>query len=162
MLKTQPQRVMNENITIRKYASADKEYVINLFRLNTPKYFAASEEEDLVYYLSHHIENHYVVACGDKLWGCGGFTLSDDLSTGKISWDIFHPDHQGKGLGSILTKYRIEKIQEHKTIKSISVRTSQVAFKFYERFGFNLKETIKDYWAEGFDLYRMEYMIKGK
>ena len=78
-------------------------------------------------------------------------------TTGKISWDILHPQYQGKSLGSQLLKYRIEKIKVIDSIQKITVRTSQLAYKFYEKQGFELDEVKEDYWAKGFDLYRMEY-----
>ena len=46
-----------------------------------------------------------------------------------------------------------------KTVSIIEVRTSQFADKFYEQFGFVTKEVINDYWAKGFDLYRMDQTI---
>ncbi|MDQ3191018.1 MAG: GNAT family N-acetyltransferase, partial [Bacteroidota bacterium] len=74
------------------------------------------------------------------------------------SWDILDPNYQNKGLGSLLLKFRIEKLKEFKSLKRITVRTSQFAYKFYEKNGFELKEIIKDYWAIGFDLYNMNYL----
>jgi ribosomal protein S18 acetylase RimI-like enzyme len=150
---------MIEAISIRKYLPRDREGVMNLLRLNTPRYFSPSEEEDLIYYLDNHAENYYVMEYGNDILGCGGVNFSEDLTVGKISWDIFHPEHQGKGLGSMLTKYRIEQLKTYDTVKIISVRTSQLVYKFYEKFGFELKEIVKDYWAEGFDLYRMEFTV---
>jgi ribosomal protein S18 acetylase RimI-like enzyme len=147
-------------MTIRPYSAADKENVLHLLRLNTPRYFAPSEEGDLVHYLDHHAQHYFVVESEGTLLGCGGFNFSDDHTVGKISWDIFHPDHQGKGLGSALTRYRIEKLKEYDSVRIISVRTSQVAYQFYEKFGFRLQEVVKDYWAEGFDLYRMEFPVE--
>jgi ribosomal protein S18 acetylase RimI-like enzyme len=147
-------------MTIRPYSAADKENVLHLLRLNTPQYFAPSEEADLVYYLENHADNYLVVEADGALLGCGGFNFSDDRNVGKISWDIFHPDHQGKGLGSALTRYRIERLKEYDSVRVISVRTSQVAYQFYEKFGFRLREVVKDYWAEGFDLYRMEFPVE--
>ncbi|HEU4496484.1 MAG TPA: hypothetical protein VFR70_05495, partial [Flavobacterium sp.] len=46
--------------------------------------------------------------------------------------------------------------KEIKAIEKISVRTSQLVYPFYAKFGLELKETIKDYWGAGFDLYRLE------
>ena len=43
------------------------------------------------------------------------------------------------------------------SVGKITVRSSQVAYKFYEKQGFVLNEIKKNYWAEGFDMYSMEY-----
>jgi ribosomal protein S18 acetylase RimI-like enzyme len=147
---------MKEQTVIRLYSPADKEQVLQLFRLNTPKYFDASEEQYLLYYLDYEAEQHYVTEQQGKIVGCGGYAFSEDGHTGKICWDFFHPDQQGKGLGKILVEFRIAKMKENKEVKTISVRTSQMAFRFYGKLGFELKEVVKDHWAEGFDLYRME------
>jgi len=148
---------MTKDINIREYKKSDKESVLNLLRLNTPQYFSHDEEKDLIRYLDNEIENYYVITCENRIAGCGGFNFSGDPTTGRISWDIFHPEFQGKGLGTYLLKYRIEKLKNYSRLKTISVRTSQLVYKFYEKSGFTLKEVIEDYWAEGFDLYRMEY-----
>ena len=141
---------------IRAYQHTDQEVIIELLRHNTPKYFSPNEEKDLVYYLNHHAQNYYVIEVNHLMVGCGGFNLTDNKETAKISWDIIHPQHQGKGLGSDLTKFRIRKIKEIKTVKTVSVRTSQIVYKFYEKFGLQTKEIVKDFWDVGFDLYRMD------
>ena len=64
----------------------------------------------------------------------------------------------GKSLGTRLLRHRIEKLEAMRSVRRITVRTSQLAFGFYEKRGFELKGIEKDYWAEGFDLYRMEYV----
>lgn len=95
-----------------------------------------------------------------KLVGCGGINFSDNRMTGKISWDILHPEYQGKSLGTYLLEYRIKKLKSIDSVQRITVRTSQLAYKFYEKRGFELLEVKKDYWARGFDMYRMEYKIQ--
>ncbi|GAA4469323.1 hypothetical protein GCM10023189_56200 [Nibrella saemangeumensis] len=141
---------------IRSYTDADREGVLSLLRLNTPAYFSESEEDDLIEYLNHHSQHYFVMESEGALLGCGGFNLFDEEELARISWDIIHPGHQGKGLGRLLTQYRIARIREYPHIKTIVVRTSQLVYKFYERLGFDLKEVTKDYWAEGFDLYYMD------
>ena len=148
---------MNHSITIREYEPTDKDAVINLIRLNIPKYFAPTEETDLNYYLDHERELYYVLLFDGQIVGCGGINFEDNKTTGKSSCDILHPQYQGKSLGSQLLKYRIEKIKVIDSIQKITVRTSQLAYKFYEKQGFELNEVKEDYWAKGFDLYRMEY-----
>lgn len=148
---------MKKEISIRDYTAVDKDAVLDLLRLNTPKYFAFEEEQDFVDYLENEIEYYYVLELNSKIVGCGGFNFSGDYSTGKISWDIFHPDYQGQSLGTKLLNFRIQKLKEFEVVKKITVRTSQLVYRFYEKSGFKLLEVVKDYWAPGFDLYKLEY-----
>ena len=134
--------------------------MLELIRLNIPKYFASSEEDDFSRYLDSEIELYYVLLFDKKLVGCGGINFSDNRMTGKISWDILHPEYQGKSLGTYLLEYRIKKLKSIDSVQRITVRTSQLAYKFYEKRGFELLEVKKDYWARGFDMYRMEYKIQ--
>lgn len=149
---------MNNEIIIREYKNSDKEAVLNLLKLNTPKYFSSEEESDLVYYLENEIEYYFVLEFNKKIVGSGGFNFSGDKTTGKISWDILHPDFQGKSLGSTLLNYRIERLKKFKEVQQITVRTSQLVYQFYEKLGFKLIEIVEDYWAKGFHLYKMEYI----
>ena len=91
---------MTSLITIREYEPSDKNDVINLIKLNTPEFFATDEEEDLKKYLETERELYYVLLYDEKIVGCGGINFSGDKTIGKISWDIFHPDYQGKSLGT--------------------------------------------------------------
>lgn len=147
----------DRHIVIREYEPADKEAVMDLIRANTPEYFAPEEEADLSRYLDCEREWFYVLLFDGKIVGCGGINLADERTTGKISWDILHPEYQGRSLGTRLLGFRIEKLGSLGGIRRITVRTSQLAFGFYRKQGFVLKEVKKDYWAEGFDLYAMEY-----
>jgi len=142
-------------MTIHPYASDDDDEIIELLRLNTPKYFAKSEQADLLDYLTNHIDHYYIVEIDGRIMGCGGFNRSADDKSGVLSWDIIHPDSQGKGVGSELAKHRINAMREL-GVENMGVRTSQHAYKFYEKMGFTLKEVVKDYWAKGFDLYNMD------
>lgn len=141
---------------IRSYTPADETAVIALLRLNTPQYFAPEEEEDLRRYLREESEHYFVLEYADEIAGCGGFNLLKEERTGRISWDIFHPAYQGLGLGTALTRFRMDKLRGHPEAEHIVVRTSQLAFRFYEKQGFVLREKIQDFWAPGYDLYLME------
>jgi ribosomal-protein-alanine N-acetyltransferase len=151
---------MTPTAIIREYTSKDKESILELFRMNTPTYFALEEENDLAYYLENEIEYYYIIELEEKIVGSGGINFSEDKVIGKISWDLMHSDYQGKGLGTLLLKFRINKLKEDKEVQQIIVRTSQQAYKFYEKSGFILIEVVKDYWANGFDLFHMQYSRK--
>lgn len=151
-----------KNTTIRAYNTADREAVMALLRLNTPEYFAPEEEKDFEDYLENHIEQYYVLEYENQVVGCGGINFAENGSTGVISWDIFHPRHQGKGFGKALLQFRLEKLKRTAGIQTIRVRTSQLTHQFYAKQGFELKEIVKDYWAEGLDLYYMVYHLNDK
>ncbi len=146
---------MSENLEIRTYQTEDKTRVLELLKLNVPEYFAESEIEDFANYLDSEIEHYFVAELNGKIVSAGGINFENNDKIAKISWDIIAPDFQGKGIGGALLAHRIEFLESFKTIEQVLVRTSQHAYKFYEKNGFVLKEVEKDYWAEGFDLYKM-------
>lgn len=143
---------------IREYKKLDKENVLNLIRLNIPKFFDYYEEKDLTNYLDNEIDRYFVVEENDQIVGSGGFNHFKSEKEIRISWDIFHPDYQNKGLGTLLLEHRIKEIKTLDNVEKIIVRTSQHAYKFYEKNNFKLIEINKDYWAKGFDMYLMEYL----
>lgn len=143
-------------MTIRSYTPADDESIIALLRLNTPEYFAQEEEQDLRNYFANHIDRYFVIEDNSNIIGSGGINITNNGKNAALSWGIIHPDHQGKGVGRQLTQHRLDVIKTIAGIENISVRTSQLVYKFYEKFGFVLQEVVKDYWAEGIDMYSME------
>ena len=142
---------------IRKYSPNDKAEIVNIFRLNIPQYFSQIEEKGLIEYLENDTENYYVLLIDNNIVGAGGFNLKDQTNA-VLAWDFFHPQYQGKGLGTTLTQYRIEKIKSFKSVTNIVVPTAQFTYKFYGKFDFILCKVVKDYWAEGYDLYDMEIL----
>lgn len=145
---------------IRVYRPEDKAAVLYLLRLNTPAFFAPEEEADLIHYLDEELEYYFVVELEGAIVGSGGFNFSGDKKTGKISWDILHRDFQSKGIGGLLLRHRLERLKAFVGLERIIVRTSQLAYGFYEKHGFRLVEVVKNYWAEGFHLYLMEQQLR--
>ena len=140
---------------IRPYSPEDKTQLLHLLKLNSPQYFDPSEEADYIHYLDHELEDYFVVEEAGQIIGCGGINYFQDEKTARISWDMLHPDFQGKGIGSRLLQHRIDHIRKNPDYHHIVVRTSQMAFKFYEKGGFRLETVQQDFWAPGFDLYQM-------
>ncbi len=145
---------------IRKYVPSDFLAVLTLIQLNSPKYFHPSEEKDLIKYLKLDLEEYYVVEIAGQLVGAGGINFGfSNGETARISWDLIHPDWQGKGIGSGLTLFRINEIKKNSKVIKIEVRTSQLVYAFYQKLGFELVESIDDYWGKGLHLYRMEQNV---
>lgn len=151
---------MNPALKIREYNTDDKSGLIEILQLNVPEYFAESEIGDFEHYLQFEIEKYFVAEINGELIGAGGINFENDDKTGKISWDFIHPEFQDLGIGQKLLLHRIELLKSIKSIEIISVRTSQLAYKFYQKNGFVLQEIQKDYWSKGFDMYKMIYVNK--
>jgi N-acetylglutamate synthase-like GNAT family acetyltransferase len=144
---------------IRAFKNTDTNAVLELFDQNVPAYFNISERTDLNYYLENEVEDYFVLDLNGLILGCGGINYRLNEEKAFISWDIIHPDHHGKGFGRMLTEYRLTLIKQRAHISKIIVRTSQFTSKFYEKMGFELIETQKDFWAPGIDLYYMQISL---
>ena len=144
---------------IRNYTKKDKSTLIELLRQNTPEYFDPSEERDFIQYLDHEVEDYFVYEEHSKIIGAGGINYFIEEKSARISWDIVDSKSQGRGVGKKLTQYRINHLKRNPKIEMISVRTSQHAYKFYEKMGFELVKIKNDYWAQNFDLYLMELKL---
>ena len=147
---------MYSKVWIRKYLPEDKELLVELLTLHVPDFFAESEIADYENYLQHKTELYFVAESDNDIVGAGGINFDKENRTAKISWDFTAPHYQNKGVGRKLLEYRLAILRNMPDVDRITVRTSQLAFRFYEKSGFRLKTVEKDYWAKGFDLYDME------
>lgn len=145
-----------ENLLIRPYQKNDLDNVLAILDENIPTYFAPEERGEFVKYLAVEQEDYFVVQEHEILVGAGGINYFPKTHTARISWDFFLPQSQGKGLGRLLLAHRIQHIRVQSHYRTIIVRTSQHAFRFYEKGGFIIQTIEKDYWAPGFDLYLMK------
>jgi ribosomal-protein-alanine N-acetyltransferase len=143
-------------MNIRPYTAKDKEVLAKLLALNVPEFFHESEKADYLNYLEHELEDYFVVEENDEIIGAGGINYFPEKRTARIAWDIVKPEAQGKGIGRQLTEYRLHHLSKNQSVDRILVRTSQLAYRFYEKFGFTVARVEKDFWAEGFHLYEME------
>ena len=144
---------------IRHYSTEDTDKLIALLDQNIPMYFDPSEKVDYINYLKNEIEDYFVFEVNNEVIGCGGINYDIENKKARIAWDIIHPNNHGRGIGKQLVNHRIELIKANRNIDSIIVRTSQLAFKFYQKLGFQIDSITNDYWAKGFDLYLMSLNI---
>lgn len=143
-----------DSIITRPYQYSDQVNLLEIIQLNIPKYFSQEEKVEYKRYLEKDVEDYFVMVIQDRIIAGGGINYPIKHNFATISWDLIHPDFQGKSIGSELLRFRINLIQK-KGFNKIRVRTSQQAFGFYEKHNFVLQKIIPDYWAKGFDLYDM-------
>jgi N-acetylglutamate synthase-like GNAT family acetyltransferase len=146
-------------IDITSYSPIEKQEVLEILHENTPHYFTEEEVGDLIHYLDFEIEDYFVVKFEGKIIGSGGINYKENGTVGIISWDLISSKFQGMGIGSLLLSYRLDILQSKSRINKIIVRTTQLVYPFYEKHGFELIKTEKNYWGKGFDLYHMEINI---
>ena len=141
---------------IRCYRDSDHNALLDLLDLNIPEYFDPSERDDYISYLDNEREDYYVIERDGYILAAAGINYLADKSEARLSWDFVHPESQGKGYGRAITEHRIEHIKDQ-GINNIRVRTSQFAYRFYEKMGFRITEIRENYWAENYHLYDMKY-----
>ncbi|WP_103070381.1 GNAT family N-acetyltransferase [Aquimarina sediminis] len=141
---------------IRPYDISDKNQLIELFKLNTPKYFDPKELADFKEYLQDHGDTYFIVEYKNQIVGGTGCYIQESNKSGQITWIFFHPGYSGLGLGKKAVEHCLAILKSNPVVEKLVVTTSQLAYGFFEKFGFQLIKTEKDYWGPGLDLYYME------
>ena len=137
------------------YESKYFENCIEIIQSNTPKYIDPSEHSDYKDYLLRNDETYFVLFNDINLVSCGGYGLIKSRTKVVLSWGLVHSQHHNKGYGSELLKYRLNHIKNNYPDIEIHLDTSQKTYKFFEKFGFNVKQISKNGYGKGLDRYDM-------
>lgn len=141
---------------IRPYKPADKESLLKIFSLNTPKYFDKNEISDFENYLKQNAETYLTIELDNTIVGGTGYYINENDKSGRITWIFFDPNYSGHGLGKQAVQHCLNTLCKDKRVEKFIVTTSQLAYKFFEKFDFRINRIEKNYWGEGLDLYEME------
>ncbi len=144
---------------IRPYKYTDRKELVEIFKLNIPAYFDPKELTDFEEYLEYGSTTYLIIEYENKIVGGAGYDFQEKDNTGRITWIFFHPNCTGLGLGKKMVEHCLSILKLNLTLEKVVVTTSQLAYKIFERFGFILKKTEKDYWGVGLDLYLMELPV---
>lgn len=145
---------------IKPYTDSDKLKLIDVFKENIPQYFHETELNEFINYLDLKKDTYLVIEKNNELIGGLGYEIRDEDKSGRINWIFLTPKTYGKGIGKKAVEYCIEILEKNPSVETLIVRTSQFVYPFFEKLGYKIKYTEKDYWAKGFDLYLMEKMKK--
>ncbi len=141
---------------IRPYKPNDKGSLLKIFNLNTPKYFDKNELNDFEAYLEEKAGTYLTIEVDNNIVGGTGYYINENDKSGRITWIFFHPNYSGLGLGKQSMEYCLELLRKDNRVEKFIVTTSQLAYRFFEKFGYRINRIEKDYWGEGLDLYEME------
>lgn len=140
---------------LRPYVPADAEALLAVFRKNVPVAFAENEVDDYAQFLLSNNDPYFVAEDNGRVVGACGYYLIPERSVARICWILADPDGRGSGIGSALLQHVLNEILKQRNVALIECQTSQVAYRFFEKFGFVLHYTEPDHWAPGLDLYAM-------
>lgn len=141
---------------IRPYKPNDKETLLQIFELNTPQYFDKNELHDFEKYLDKYAATYLTIEVDHTIVGGTGYYINENDNSGRITWIFFDPNYSGQGLGRQSVEYCLEVLGKDNRVEKFIVTTSQLAYQFFEKFGYTTMRIEKNYWGEGLDLYEME------
>jgi len=142
-------------IQIRPWQVADTEPLLAVFRKNVPTAFGESEVAEYADFLTTCQEPYVVAEHEGRVVGACGHSIRLHEQKAHIVWIFADPALKGLGIGTALMRYNLLAIRQYPEVTELVCRTSQVAYAFFERFGFQLQYTQPDYWVPGLDLYYM-------
>jgi ribosomal protein S18 acetylase RimI-like enzyme len=148
-------------ISIRPYVDEDRSALLAILSQHIPSFFSPHEVDDYAHYLDHEVEEYWVATTATGVVGAGGINRGPQAHMARFSWDLVHPNWQGRGVGTRLMQHRMDALSARPDLKVVMVRTSQLAYPFYHRFGFHVQQIIPGYWGAGFDLYQMSLAWEG-
>lgn len=141
---------------IRPYQPSDKSGLLKVFYLNTPKYFDKSEVHDFEEYLENNADSYLTIEMNNSIVGGTGYYINENDNSGRITWIFFDPNFSGQGLGKQSVEYCLNLLGKDERVEIFIVTTSQLAYKFFEKFDYRIIRIEKNYWGDGLDLYEME------
>ncbi|WP_080240615.1 GNAT family N-acetyltransferase [Spirosoma rigui] len=142
-------------MTVRNYTPNDAAALLAIFRKNIPDAFGEHEIDDYAGFLPKNQDPYFVAEHDGRVTGACGYYLIREGSVARICWILADPDLRGLGSGSTLLRHVLDQIRTHPQVTIIECETSQVAYVFFEKFGFQLHYTRPNHWAPGLDLYFM-------
>ena len=140
---------------IESYKDKYFDNCIEIIQSNIPKYIFPDEHLDYENYLLRKDKTYFVLFNDFNLVACGGYGLNKSKIKAGLSWGLVHRVHHNLGYGSFLLKYRLNHIKNNYPATEISLDTSQLTYKFFERFGFIIKQITKNGYGKGLDKYDM-------
>lgn len=128
---------------IRGYQTQDATGLSDVFRKNIPDAFAQFELDEYVDFLRTNTDPYFVAELDGRLVGACGHYLVQNEQTAHLCWVFTDPGT--KGVGRALVRHNIDIIRQQRAAQTIVCRTSQVAYQFFEKFGFQLQHTKPDF-----------------
>jgi len=159
-------RLKSSAVTIRPYASNDKEGCLEAFKSNMPRYFAPHELEDFDNWLeqqparmtTNDDEAYFVAELEQSIIACGGYHYDKNTNVTHMTWGMVKQDYHRRGIGKGLLQYRLKVIKDRFPESVIGLDTTQYSAPFFERLGFKTTRITEHFYAPGF--HRIDMILE--
>lgn len=151
------------DIVCRLYEFGDFSACLALFDGNVPTFFAPEERSDFCEFLESIDADqcHYLVLTRQgSVVACGGLSIGTEKRQARLAWGMVDRTLHGQGLGTILTRARLEMATAVPDIAEVGLETSQHTCSFYEGFGFTVSKIIPDGFGPGLDRWDMTLRLR--
>ena len=125
---------------IRAFQSTDREKLIEIFKLNVPKYFDPKEVHEFAKYLDHHSDTYCTVEYENKIVGGVGYYIKNNDRSGSITWIFFHPEYAGLGLGKLAVEYCLQVLKADQFVEKFVVQLRNLRLDFLRSLATNWYE----------------------
>ena len=143
----------------RAYVQKDRSTLLSILQRNIPRYFAQQELKDFEIFIDQNADSYKVILYESSIVGGISWFVDEKEKSATIAWIFLDPEVHNIGLGRESVDYFLRSMNKISGLVKYKVRTSQLVYKFFEKFGFTTIKIKEDYWAKGFDLYEMELML---
>lgn len=144
-------------ISFKTYEARDKNACLSLFDANCPEYFAPNERAEYEEFLDDIPTDYLLCVTDDQIVGVFGI-FPKQAGECHLNWIMLSPNAQGMGIG---TKIMDKAFKQAKYLDAhiIHIATSQVAYKFFEKFGAATVKKTKNGWGPDMDKIEMELRL---
>tara|TARA_R110002096_G_scaffold416576_3_gene619568 strand:+ start:11899 stop:12339 length:441 start_codon:yes stop_codon:yes gene_type:complete len=143
-------------ISFKSYEARDKNACLSLFDQNCPDFFAPNEREEYEGFLDTNRSEYLLCTTEGQIVGVFGI-FPKRPGECNLNWIMLSPNTQGMGLGTLIMD---EALKQAKDINAsvIHIATSQVAYKFFEKFGAVIVLETENGW--GPDMHKIEMELQ--
>jgi len=144
-------------INFKTYEARDKNACLSLFDANCPDYFAPNERAEYEEFLDENPSDYLLCAANDRIVGVFGI-FPEQTGECRLNWIMLNPRAQGMGIGSKIMD-KAFKQAKYLNANIIHIATSQVAYKFFEKFGAVTVKKTQNGWGPAMDKIEMELRL---
>lgn len=144
----------------RLYQPQDRPRLLEIFRGNTPEWFAAHEIEQFEAFLDDEPGQYFVMTDeAGVIVGSGGISIEASRRSAWLTWGMVEAALHGKGLGRLQLEHRLELLRANPNVDRVCIDTSHKSAPFFEKCGFAAQRIIPDGYAKGLHRHEMELSL---